>query len=88
VRRHHVLSLVVVLLGFASGSRALFGFGIVAMLSYLSYFYYSLQLTLLMKSMALAGTGVAPYRDVGVMRSCFLKVRRFEGPKVRGFHDA
>jgi len=72
-------SLVIVLLGFASGSRALFGFGIVAMLSYLSYFYYSLQLTLLMKSMALAGTGVALIVMWAVMRILFP-----EGPGVRG----
>jgi len=57
----------------------LFGFGIVAMLSYLSYFYYSLQLTLLMKSMALAGTGVALIVMWAVMRILFP-----EGPGVRG----
>ena len=72
-------SLVIVLLGFACGSGALFGFGIVAVLSYLSYFYYSLQLTLLMKSMALAGTGVALVAMWVVMRMLFP-----EGPKVRG----
>jgi hypothetical protein len=72
-------SLVIVLLGFASGSRALFGFGIVAMLSYLSHFYYSLQLTLLMKSMALAGTGVALVVMWAVMRIVFP-----QGPEVRG----
>ena len=54
-----VSSLIIVLLGFAAGNRALFGLGIAAMLSYLSYFYYSLHLTLLLKSFALAGTGVA-----------------------------
>ena len=54
-----VSSLVIMLLGFACGNRALLGFGIVAMLSYLSYFYYALHLTLLIKSFALAGTGVA-----------------------------
>ena len=64
-------SLVIVLLGFACGSRALFGFGVVAVLSYLSYFYYSLQLTLLMKSMALAGTGVVLVAMWVVMRVLF-----------------
>jgi hypothetical protein len=73
-------SLVIVLLGFTSGSRALFGFGIVAMLSYLSYFYYSLHLTLLLKSFALAGTGVVLVGMWVVMRRLFP-----EGAKVRGF---
>ena len=75
-------SLVIVLLGFACGSRALFGFGIVAMLSYLSYFYYSLHLTLLMKSIALAGTGVALVAMWAVMRSLFPEGPP-EGPRVR-----
>jgi hypothetical protein len=51
--------LIIVLLGFAGGNRVLFGFGILSVLSYLSYFYYSLQMTLLMKSLVLAGSGVA-----------------------------
>jgi hypothetical protein len=66
-----VSSLVIVLLGFASGNRALFGLGIAAMLSYLSYFYYSLHLTLLLKSFALAGTGVALIAMWGVSRVLF-----------------
>ncbi|HXT69043.1 MAG TPA: DUF4401 domain-containing protein [Vicinamibacterales bacterium] len=51
-------ALVVVLLGFAAGSRALFGLGILALLWYISYFYYSLEATLLVKSFALAGAGL------------------------------
>ena len=75
-------SLIVVLLGFASGSRALFGFGILAMLSYLSYFYYSLQLTLLAKSMALAGTGVALVAMWALMRVLFPEAPRVRGPEA------
>jgi len=66
-----VSSLIIVLLGFASGNRALFGLGIVGMLSYLSYFYYSLHLTLLVKSFALAGAGVALIAMWVVMRTLF-----------------
>ena len=66
-----VSSLVIVLLGFASGNRALLGLGIAGMLSYLSYFYYALHLTLLLKSFALAGTGVALVAMWAVMRTLF-----------------
>jgi uncharacterized membrane protein len=59
------------LLGFATGNRTLFGVGVVALLSYLSYFYYSLQATLLMKSVALGLTGMALLILWGVMRWLF-----------------
>jgi hypothetical protein len=64
-------SLLLVLLGFATGNRTLFGVGVVALLSYLSYFYYSLQATLLMKSVALGLTGIALLILWGVMRWLF-----------------
>lgn len=51
-------SLLIALLGFGVMSRSLLGVGIVALLAYLSHFYYSLQATLLVKSIALVGTGV------------------------------
>jgi hypothetical protein len=51
-------SLIILLLGFAGGNRALTGLGIAGMLGYLSYFYYSLQATLLTKSMVLVATGL------------------------------
>jgi hypothetical protein len=51
-------SLLVLLLGFAGGNRTLHGIGVLGMLSYLTYFYYSLDATLLAKSAALGGTGV------------------------------
>jgi len=49
----------VLVIGFANGNRVLAGFGILALLGYLSHYYYALQLTLLEKSAVLACTGVA-----------------------------
>ena len=51
-------ALIVLVLGFAGGNRALMGLGVAALLGYLSQFYYSLQATLLVKSIALAATGL------------------------------
>lgn len=68
--------LIVVLLGFAGGNRSLFGFGILSVLSYLSYFYYSLQMTLLMKSVVLAGSGLALIALWLVMRFMFPEAGR------------
>jgi len=48
----------VLVLGFANGNRVLAGLGILGLLAYLSHYYYSLQLTLLEKSLLLACTGV------------------------------
>lgn len=48
-----------VVLGYANGNRVLTGLGIAALLAYLSYYYYSLQATLLEKSMLLAIAGLA-----------------------------
>jgi uncharacterized membrane protein len=50
--------LMIVLLGFASGRRVLLGLGIVALLFYVSSYYYQLNTTLLVKSGVLAATGV------------------------------
>ena len=49
----------VLVIGFANGNRILAGLGILALLGYLSHYYYSLQLTLLEKSGVLASTGIA-----------------------------
>jgi uncharacterized protein DUF4401 len=49
----------VLVIGFANGNRVLAGLGILALLGYLSHYYYSLQLTLLEKSGVLASTGIA-----------------------------
>ncbi len=51
-------AVIVVLIGFATGSRPLVGVGILALLWYLSYFYYSLEATLLVKSIALVAAGL------------------------------
>ena len=49
----------VLVIGFANGNRVVAGLGILALLAYLSHYYYSLQITLLEKSAVLAATGVA-----------------------------
>ena len=49
----------VLVVGYANGNRVLVGLGIAALLGYLSYYYYSLQATLLEKSAILAATGLA-----------------------------
>jgi hypothetical protein len=50
---------LILLLGFANGNRVLTGLGIVALLGYLSYYYYSLHATLLEKSVLMMLTGLA-----------------------------
>jgi hypothetical protein len=45
--------------GFANGNRVLAGLGVLALLGYLSHFYYALDATLLYKSMLLAAAGAA-----------------------------
>jgi uncharacterized protein DUF4401 len=52
-------AVAVLVIGFANGNRILAGLGILALLGYLSHYYYSLQLTLLEKSGVLASTGIA-----------------------------
>jgi len=64
-------SLIVIVLGFARGNRGLVGFGILALLSYLSYFYYLLGITLLMKSIVLAVTGLALIGMWAAMRAMY-----------------
>jgi uncharacterized membrane protein len=49
--------LTLVLLGYANANRSLVGLGLIALLSYLSAYYYLLETTLLMKSLTLAATG-------------------------------
>jgi uncharacterized membrane protein len=44
--------------GFANGNRVLIGLGIAALVGYLSHYYYSLQATLLEKSVLLMCTGL------------------------------
>ncbi|WP_397474176.1 GDYXXLXY domain-containing protein [Pusillimonas sp.] len=51
------LALLWLILGFAMGHRSLMGFGVVALLAYLTRFYYQLDTSLLQKSFVLATTG-------------------------------
>jgi hypothetical protein len=51
-------ALLVLLLGFAAGSRLLMAMGIVGLLGFTAHFYYSLHATLLVKSGILAVTGL------------------------------
>jgi hypothetical protein len=50
------VALMIALLGFAGGNRTLTGLGIAALISYVSAYYYALEVTLLLKSAVLAGT--------------------------------
>ena len=52
-------TLLILLLGFANGNRLLAGLGVLSLLGYLSFFYYTLQATLLHKSALMVATGVA-----------------------------
>jgi hypothetical protein len=52
------LALMFVVLGFASSHRILLGLGVVATLTYLSKYYYSLELTLSEKSLSLCVLGL------------------------------
>jgi hypothetical protein len=44
--------------GYANGNRVLAGLGVIALLGYLSHYYYALHATLLEKSALLAGAGI------------------------------
>lgn len=51
-------AMLIITVGFATGRTVLMGLGILAFGGYLSHFYYSLEITLLAKSIALCGTGI------------------------------
>jgi hypothetical protein len=50
--------LVIVLLGYANANRVLTGLGVFSLIAYLSFYYYQLQATLLVKSASLIATGM------------------------------
>jgi len=50
-------ALLILILGFAGGNRVLFGLGLLALASFLSYYYYQMKETLLFKSLILGVTG-------------------------------
>lgn len=54
-----IASALVLLVAFGSGRRALTAFGLVALVAYLSIFYYQMQMTLATKSMVLALSGAS-----------------------------
>jgi len=66
-----IASLIVMLLGFSRGNRTMFGLGVAALLGYLSYFYYTLQATLLTKSIVLMASGAVLIAVWVVMRAMF-----------------
>lgn len=53
------VTVTILLLGYANGNRVLAGLGIAALIAYWSYYYYSLELTLLQKSALLVCGGIA-----------------------------
>ncbi|HUF19544.1 MAG TPA: DUF4401 domain-containing protein [Burkholderiales bacterium] len=53
------ITVAILLLGFANGNRVLFGLGVLSLPAYWSYYYYSLEITLLQKSALLACAGIA-----------------------------
>ena len=53
-----VISMIILLIGYAHGNRVLAGLGILSMLAYLSHYYYILHITLLQKSVLLMGSGI------------------------------
>ena len=62
---------LVVMFAFASGHLAMTGLGIVAVISSLSYYYYSLDATLLEKSISLVAAGVILLAARSAMRLAF-----------------
>lgn len=66
---------LILLVGFAQGNRPLLGLGVIALLSYLSYYYYVLDVTLLEKSLILGGAGIA------LLAARLLMLRLLPAPK-------
>jgi hypothetical protein len=52
-----VTALLILLLGFATGNRVLMGLGLIALIGFISHYYYLLNHTLLFKSLVLALSG-------------------------------
>ena len=50
---------LILLLGYGNGNRVLSGMGVVALLGYVSFYYYSLEATLLYKSVVMMATGLS-----------------------------
>ena len=66
-----IASALVLLVAFGSGRRALTAFSLVALVAYLSTYYYQMQMTLATKSMVLALSGASLLVMWWVHRSYF-----------------
>lgn len=62
---------LILLLGHANGNRVLAGLGVTALLGYLSFYYYSLEATLLYKSALMVATGSALLVARMVLHACW-----------------
>lgn len=71
-------ALLILLLGFAAGSRILVALGILSLLGFVAHFYYSLHATLLEKSGILAVTGLC------LLAACFLLRHFSPAPDAAG----
>ena len=75
-------ALLVLLLGFAAGTRLLTALGVLSLLGFVSHFYYSLHATLLEKSGLLAITGLL------LLAACLLLRRGAHDAGTKGPHHA
>lgn len=73
---------LILLLGFGNGNRVLAGLGVAALLGYLSFYYYSLEATLLHKSALMAVTGAA------LLAARFVLQQAWPAPLHRGDRHA
>lgn len=76
------ITVAILLLGFANGNRVLFGLGVLSLLAYWSYYYYSLDITLLQKSALLACAGIA------LIAARLAMIHRWPAAADRGAGDA
>jgi hypothetical protein len=68
---------LILLLGYGNGNRVLAGLGVAALLGYLSFYYYSLEATLLYKSVLMVTTGLA------LLAARYMLKRWWPGPLQR-----
>lgn len=76
------VTVTILLLGYANGNRVLAGLGIASLLAYWSYYYYSLEITLLQKSALLVCAGVA------LLAARMIMNRRLPADEAAGGGDA
>ena len=78
---------LVILIGHAHGNRVLLGFGVFGLLSYLSHYYYALELSLLHKSALLVASGLVLLLARMAVRQLGL-IRQHDRPSEAGQADA